>query len=98
VLQCVFLQPCLNSLWHMHTGPVVVPSYREAAVSGTQFYDAETKTEQNVNCILQVRIIAEFRTQTSLSEGCNVILRHDCLVLAQVSDDAVAKVWYCYVP
>ena len=31
-----------------------------------------------------VRIIAEFRTQTSLSEGCNVILRHDCLVLAQV--------------
>ena len=33
----------------------------------------------------QVRIIAEFRTQTSLSEGCNVILRHDCLVLAQVS-------------
>lgn len=34
--------------------------------------------------MLQVRIIAEFRTQTSLSEGCNAILRHDCLVLAQV--------------
>ena len=32
----------------------------------------------------QVRIIAEFRTQTSLSEGCNTILRHDCIVLAQV--------------
>lgn len=31
-----------------------------------------------------VRIIAEFRTQTSLSEGCNTILRHDCVVLAQV--------------
>ena len=35
--------------------------------------------------MVQVRIIAEFRTQTSLSEGCNVILRHDCLVLAQAS-------------
>lgn len=37
----------------------------------------------------QVRIIAEFRTQTSLSEGCNVILRHDCLVLAQVGRDTL---------
>ncbi len=32
----------------------------------------------------QVRIISEYRTQTSLSEGCNAILRHDCVNLAQV--------------
>ena len=32
----------------------------------------------------QVRIISEYRTQTSLSEGCNAILRHDCVSLAQV--------------
>ena len=32
-----------------------------------------------------VHIIADFRTQTSLREGCNNILRHDCLVLAQVT-------------
>ena len=32
-----------------------------------------------------VHIIADFRTQTSLREGCNTILHHDCLVLAQVS-------------
>ena len=31
-----------------------------------------------------VHIIADFRTQTSLREGCNTILHHDCLVLAQV--------------
>ena len=31
-----------------------------------------------------VHIIADFRTQTSLREGCNNILHHDCLVLAQV--------------
>lgn len=31
-----------------------------------------------------VHIIADFRTQTSLREGCNTILNHDCLVLAQV--------------
>ena len=31
-----------------------------------------------------VHIIADFRTQTSLREGCNRILHHDCLVLAQV--------------
>lgn len=32
-----------------------------------------------------VHIIADFRTQTSLREGCNTILHHDCLSLAQVS-------------
>lgn len=32
-----------------------------------------------------VGIIADFRTQTSLREGCNAILTHDCLMLAQVS-------------
>ena len=32
-----------------------------------------------------VHIIADFRTQTSLREGCNNILHHDCLVLAQVT-------------
>lgn len=31
-----------------------------------------------------VHIIADFRTQTSLREGCNTILHHDCLSLAQV--------------
>lgn len=30
-----------------------------------------------------VHIIADFRTQTSLREGCNTILHHDCLHLAQ---------------
>ena len=30
-----------------------------------------------------VHIIADFRTQTSLREGCNAILHHDCLHLAQ---------------
>ncbi|BDA42740.1 Vacuolar protein sorting-associated protein 41 homolog [Coccomyxa sp. Obi] len=30
-----------------------------------------------------VHIIADFRTQTSLREGCNTILHHDCLSLAQ---------------
>lgn len=30
-----------------------------------------------------VGIIADFRTQTSLREGCNAILTHDCLMLAQ---------------
>ena len=29
-------------------------------------------------------IIADFRTQQSLREACNVILQHDCLRLAQV--------------
>ena len=32
-----------------------------------------------------VHIIADFRTQTSLREGCNNILHTDCLLLAQVS-------------
>ena len=32
-----------------------------------------------------VGIIADFRTQTSLREGCNAILAHDCLTLAQVN-------------
>ena len=32
-----------------------------------------------------VHIIADFRTQTSLREGCNAILHHDCLHLAQAS-------------
>ncbi len=31
-----------------------------------------------------VHIIADFRTQTSLREGCNTILHTDCLLLAQV--------------
>lgn len=31
-----------------------------------------------------VRIITDFRTQTSLREGCNTILHHDCILLAQV--------------
>lgn len=31
-----------------------------------------------------VHIIADFRTQTSLREGCNNILHTDCLLLAQV--------------
>ena len=31
-----------------------------------------------------VGIIADFRTQTSLREGCNTILAHDCVSLAQV--------------
>ena len=31
-----------------------------------------------------VHIIADFRTQTSLREGCNSILHTDCLLLAQV--------------
>jgi hypothetical protein len=31
-----------------------------------------------------VRIIADFRTQTSLRQGCAAILEHDCLALAQV--------------
>ena len=30
-------------------------------------------------------IIADFRTQQSLREACNVILQHDCLRLAQVA-------------
>ncbi len=30
-----------------------------------------------------VHIIADFRTQTSLREGCNAILAHDCRHLAQ---------------
>ena len=32
-----------------------------------------------------VHIIADFRTQTSLREGCNNILHTDCLLLAQVT-------------
>ena len=32
-----------------------------------------------------VHIIADFRTQTSLREGCNTILHTDCLLLAQVN-------------
>lgn len=35
-----------------------------------------------------VHIIADFRTQTSLREGCNTILHHDCLALAQVLQSA----------
>ena len=31
-----------------------------------------------------VHIIADFRTQTSLREGCKTILHTDCLLLAQV--------------
>ncbi len=30
------------------------------------------------------RIIADYRTNTSLQEGCNVILQHDCYGLQQV--------------
>lgn len=36
-----------------------------------------------------VHIIADFRTQTSLREGCNSILHHDCLHLAQVHPCAI---------
>ena len=31
-----------------------------------------------------VQIVADFRTQTSLREGCNTILHTDCVLLAQV--------------
>jgi hypothetical protein len=31
-----------------------------------------------------VNIIADFRTQTQLRQGCNTILCHDCIALAQV--------------
>jgi len=37
----------------------------------------------------KVRIIADFRTQTSLREGANTILHHDCILLAQVRPHAV---------
>lgn len=36
-----------------------------------------------------VRIIADFRTQASLRQGCAAILEHDCLALAQ----ARARLW-----
>lgn len=42
-----------------------------------------------------VNIIADFRTQTSLREGCNNILHTDCLLLAQVA--AFSAFWpACY--
>ncbi len=37
-----------------------------------------------------VHIIADFRTQTSLRQGCAAILEHDCLALAQVRLQATA--------
>lgn len=39
-----------------------------------------------------VHIIADFRTQTSLREGCNTILHTDCLLLAQVR--YAAHIWF----
>lgn len=41
-----------------------------------------------------VGIIADYRTQTSLREGCTAILRSDCLVLAQARPP-VPCVPYC---
>ena len=38
-----------------------------------------------------VQIVADFRTQTSLREGCNTILHTDCVLLAQVGDEGIAK-------
>ena len=37
-----------------------------------------------------VHIIADFRTQTSLRQGCNTILHTDCLLLAQVTPAAAS--------
>ena len=39
-----------------------------------------------------VRIIADFRTQASLRQGCAAILEHDCLALAQARA-CVAPYW-----
>ena len=35
-------------------------------------------------------IIADYRTQQSLREACNVILQHDCLRLAQVDSPVLS--------
>ena len=44
-----------------------------------------------------VHIIADFRTQTSLREGCNAILHHDCLHLAQVLLLPFSRPLFCSV-
>lgn len=45
-----------------------------------------------------VRIISEYRTQTSLAEGCHVILHHDCVTLAQrVYREVRRAMRSCYV-
>lgn len=44
-----------------------------------------------------VHIIADFRTQTSLREGCNNILHTDCLLLAQVLSFSCIQ-FCCHVP
>ena len=38
-----------------------------------------------------VQIVADFRTQTSLREGCNTILHTDCVLLAQVGAREVPR-------
>ena len=44
-----------------------------------------------------VQIVADFRTQTSLREGCNTILHTDCVLLAQVGGKGIAQVQCCKV-
>lgn len=38
-----------------------------------------------------VRIITDFRMQTSLRESCNTILHHDCVLLARVRPDPLMR-------